>query len=85
MDDDDAYQIVPVTVEGEECAVLVMRTGKKTWRARGEFRGVRFRTAAKSESDALTQWQELARSEARPQPSPGGQHGGRPPFRVVDG
>lgn len=63
--DDDAPQTVPVTVAGEECPVLVVRTGKQTWRARGEFRGIRFRTTAKSQSDALTQWQELARSEAK--------------------
>lgn len=43
-----------------DCQVAVVKTGKTTWTASGNFQGEPLVTKARSEASAVRQWQELA-------------------------
>jgi hypothetical protein len=49
-----------VPVDGEQVDIWVVKDGRVTWRAWGDFRGNHFDATGSSESNAKDRWQQKA-------------------------
>ncbi len=64
MSDQRGAKQYPITIDGESCTVTVIKTGKTTWTARGNFRGKPGSGTGATESSALAGWRKWAEFSA---------------------
>jgi hypothetical protein len=54
-----------VTIDDEPCRVMVVKTGKVTWKAYGSFRGRHIEKSNSSASSALSAWKKIAEYQSK--------------------